>query len=103
MKLRGHSPGSALRITLRDNVITVIAPIADTPAAKAGIRAQDKIMRINGESTKNFTPLDAVKLLRGPKGSSVTISIFREGFQELQDIDLIRDTIPLQSVEIICR
>ncbi len=96
---QGSFTGVGIEITLRDNVITVIAPIADTPAAKAGIRAQDKIMRINGESTKNFTPIDAVKLLRGPKGSSVTISIFREGFKELKDIELVRDTIPLQSVK----
>ncbi len=96
---QGSFTGIGIEITLRDNIITVIAPIADTPADKAGIKAQDKIMRINGESTKNFTPLDAVKLLRGPKGSSVTISIFREGFKDLQDIELIRDTIPLQSVK----
>ncbi|MEE4165846.1 MAG: S41 family peptidase [Desulfocapsaceae bacterium] len=96
---QGSFTGIGIEITLRDNVITVIAPIADTPAAEAGIRAHDKIMKINGESTKNFTPLDAVKLLRGEKGSSVTISIFRDGFKELKDIELVRDTIPLQSVK----
>ncbi len=96
---QGSFTGIGIEITLRDNVITVISPIADTPAANAGIKAHDKIMRINGESTKNFTPLDAVKLLRGPKGSSVTISIFRDGFKELKDIELIRDTIPLHSVK----
>ncbi len=96
---QGSFTGIGIEITLRDNVITVISPIADTPAAKAGIKAHDKIMRINGESTKNFTPLDAVKSLRGPKGSTVTISIFRDGFKELQDIELIRDTIPLRSVK----
>lgn len=96
---QGSFTGIGIEITLRDNVITVISPIADTPAAKAGIKAHDKIMRINGELTKNFTPLDAVKLLRGPKGSSVTISIFRDGFKELKDIELIRDTIPLHSVK----
>lgn len=96
---QGSFTGIGIEITLRDNVITVISPIADTPAAKAGIKAHDKIMRINGESTKNFTPLDAVKSLRGPKGSTVTISIFRDGFKELQDIELMRDTIPLRSVK----
>jgi carboxyl-terminal processing protease len=96
---QGSFTGIGIEITLRDNVITVISPIADTPAAKAGIKAHDKIMRINGELTKNFTPLDAVKLLRGAKGSSVTISIFRDGFKELKDIELIRDTIPLHSVK----
>ena len=96
---QGSFTGIGIEITLQDNIITVIAPIADTPAAKAGIKAQDKIMKINGEPTKNITPLEAVKLLRGPKGSKVTISIFREGFRELKDIELVRDTIPLQSVK----
>jgi len=96
---QGSFTGIGIEITLRDNVITVISPIADTPAAKAGIKAHDKIMKIDGEPTKNFTPLDAVRLLRGPKGTSVTISIFREGFKELKDIELVRDIIPMHSVK----
>jgi len=95
----GSFTGIGIEITLQDDIITVIAPIADTPAAKAGIKAQDQIIKIDGISTKNKTPLDAVKLLRGPKGSEVTISIYRKGFSELKDITLIRDTIPLHSVK----
>ena len=96
---QGSFTGIGIEITLRNNVITVIAPIADTPADKAGIKAHDKIVKINGEPTKNKTPLDAVKLLRGKKGSEVTISIYREGTRKLKDITLIRDTIPLHSVK----
>ena len=96
---QGEFTGIGIEITLKDNVITVIAPIADTPAAKAGIKARDKIIKINGEATKNKTPLDAVKLLRGQKGTEVTISIYREGFKKLKDFTLVRDTIPLHSVK----
>jgi len=64
----------------------------------AGIKANDKIIKINGEFTKGKSPFDAAKLLRGPKGSEVTISIFREGWQELKDFTLSRDVIPRQSV-----
>lgn len=94
----GAFTGIGIEITLKDGVITVISPIEDTPAAKAGIKANDKIIKINGEFTKGKSPFDAVKLLRGPKGSEVTISIFREGWQELKDFTLSRDVIPLQSV-----
>ncbi|PID41653.1 MAG: peptidase S41, partial [Proteobacteria bacterium] len=62
-------------------------------------KARDKIVKINGEPTRNKTPLDAVKLLRGEKGTKVTISIYREGEKELRDITLTRDTIPLHSVK----
>ena len=96
---QGSFTGIGIEITLRDNVITVISPIADTPAARAGIKARDKIVKINGEPTKNKTPLDAVKLLRGEKGTEVTISIYREGEKNLLDVTLVRDTIPLHSVK----
>lgn len=94
----GAFTGIGIEITLKDGVLTVIAPIEDTPAAKAGIKANDRIIKINGEFTKGKSPFDAVKLLRGPKGSEVTISIFREGWQELKEFTLVRDIIPLQSV-----
>ena len=96
---QGSFTGIGIEIIMRDGIITVISPIEGTPAAEAGIKAQDKIIKINGEQTKGKTPLDAVKLLRGPKGSEVTISIFRDGWQELKDITLIRDVIPVHSVK----
>lgn len=94
----GAFTGIGIEITLKDGVITVISPIEDTPAAQAGIKANDRIIKINGEFTKGKSPFDAVKLLRGPKGSEVTISVFREGWQELKDIVLVRDVIPMHSV-----
>jgi len=95
----GSFTGIGIRITLRDGVITVIAPIADTPADAAGIKAHDQIVKIDGISTKGKTPYDAVKILRGPKGSEVTISIYREGWEYPKDFVLTRSEIPLESVK----
>jgi carboxyl-terminal processing protease len=95
----GSFTGIGIKITLQDGQITVISPIADTPADKAGIRANDRIMKIDGISTKGKTTYDAVKILRGPQNSEVTISIFRDGWEAPRDFTLIRSEIPLISVK----
>lgn len=95
----GSFTGIGIKITLQDGVITVISPIADTPADKADIKARDQIIKINGISTKGKTPYDAVKILRGPIGSEVTISIYREGWEYPKDFTLKRSEIPLESVK----
>jgi len=95
---RGNFSGVGIELTIRDSILTVISPIAGTPADKAGIMAKDLIVKINGEATKNMPSMEAVKLLRGPKGSEVTVSIYRDGWEELQDFTIIRDIISLHSV-----
>jgi len=95
----GSFTGIGIRITLRDGIITVISPIADTPAAEAGIKAHDQIVKIDGVSTKGKTPYDAVKILRGPIGSEVIISIYREGWEYPKDFVLKRSSIPVESVK----
>ena len=95
---RGNFSGIGIELTIRDSILTVISPIAGTPADKAGIMAKDMIVKINGEATKNMPSMEAVKLLRGPKGSKVTLSIYRDGWKKLQDFTIIRDIIPLHSV-----
>lgn len=95
----GSFTGIGIEITLQDGVITIISPIEDTPADRAGIKSQDKIIKIDGELTKGKTLFEAVKLLRGDKGSEVTISIYREGLEELQDFTLVRESIPMVSVK----
>ena len=95
----GSFTGIGIKITLEDGVITVISPIADTPADKAGIKAHDKIIKIDGEPTKGKTPFDAVKIMRGPKGSEVTLSIYRDGWQSSKDFTMRRSEIPLVSVK----
>jgi carboxyl-terminal processing protease len=95
----GSFSGIGIEITIKDGILTVVSPIEDTPAYRAGIKAGDQIIRIDEEMTKNLTLLDAVKKLRGKKGTSITISIHRSEWQELKDFTLVRDEIPLQSVK----
>lgn len=96
---RGSFTGIGIRITQRNGVITVIAPIADTPADKAGIQANDTILKIGDILTKGKTVYDTVEILRGPKGTEVTITVYREGWEAPRDITLMRSEIPLISVK----
>jgi carboxyl-terminal processing protease len=95
---KGRFEGLGIEITIREGVLTVVSPIEDTPAFKAGILAGDQILKIDGESTKNFTLMDSVKRLRGPRGTKVTITIMREGFTKPKEFTLVRDVIPVRSV-----
>lgn len=91
--------GLGIEITLKDDIITVVSPIEDTPAYSAGIKAQDQIIAIEGESTKDFTLFDAVRKLRGPKGTKVTITIIRKGLDKPKDFTITRDIIKIISVK----
>src|SRR5512143_2947559 len=95
---RGSFGGIGFEITIRDKVLTVVAPIEDTPASRAGIQSGDMILRIDGKSTKDITLMDAVRLMRGPQGTQVTITIMRQGFTEPKDLTLTRAIIPIRSV-----
>ncbi len=96
---RGEFGGLGIVIGLRDAWITVISPIDDTPAARAGIKARDKIIEIDGKSTEGFTTMDAVKLLRGKVGTSVTITIMRGDKGEPLHFTIIRGVIKLETVK----
>jgi carboxyl-terminal processing protease len=95
---RGSFGGIGFEITVRDKVLTVVAPIEDTPASRAGIQSGDMILRIDGKSTKDITLMEAVRLMRGPQGTQVTITIMRQGFTEPKDLTLTRAIIPIRSV-----
>ncbi|MDH4264601.1 MAG: S41 family peptidase [Deltaproteobacteria bacterium] len=95
---RGSFGGVGFEITIRDKVLTVVAPIEDTPAFRAGIQSGDQILRIGGKSTKDMNLMDAVKLMRGAEGTKVTITIMRNGFTEPKDLSLTRAIIPIRSV-----
>ena len=95
---KGRFEGLGIEITIKDSILTVVSPIEETPAYKAGISAGDQILKIDGESTKNFTLMDSVKRMRGPKGTKVTLTIMREGFTKPRDFTLVRDVIPVRSV-----
>jgi len=95
---RGRFEGIGIEITLKDGILTVVSPIEGTPAFRAGIVAGDQILKIEGEVTKNMTLPDAVKRLRGQKGTKVNVTIMREGFTKPQEFTLTRDVIPVRSV-----
>ena len=95
---KGRFEGLGIEITLKDGILSVVSPIEGTPAFKAGVLAGDQIIKIDGESTKNFTLVDSVKRLRGPRGTKVTITIMREGLPKPKDFTLVREVIPVRSV-----
>lgn len=97
IETKGTFTGIGIEITIKDDVITVVAPIEDTPAWKAGIRPGDKILRIDEKSTKGMKITEAVKLLRGPKGTQVKLTILR-GEKDIIEVTLTRDVIPIRSV-----
>jgi len=98
IETKGSFTGVGIEITTRDNAITVVSPIEGTPAYKAGIKAGDRIIKINDEVTGDMTLSDAVKRIRGPKGSSVKLTVRREGNDKPLDFNITRDVIPLRSV-----
>lgn len=99
VETKGEFGGLGIQIGIKDNILTVIAPIEDTPAYKAGIKAGDRIIKISGEATKDMGLHDAVSKMRGPKGTSVTITIMREGWKEPKDFTIIRDIIKIKSAK----
>ncbi|NNG00588.1 MAG: S41 family peptidase [Desulfobacteraceae bacterium] len=96
---QGEFTGIGIHVTMRDNLVTVIAPIEGTPAFKAGIQAGDRIIKVDGVTTDDLR--DAVNRMRGPKGTQVRITIVREGTPKPIDFDIVRDVIPINSVKAI--
>ena len=94
----GKFGGLGIEISIRDGVLTVVSPIEDTPAFKVGIKAGDKIIKIEEESTLDMTLQDAVSLLRGETGSPVTITIFRDSFKAPKEFTIVRAIIKVRSV-----
>ncbi|HCP09417.1 MAG TPA: peptidase S41, partial [Thermodesulfobacterium commune] len=99
IETKGTFTGIGIEITIKDDIITVVAPIEDTPAWKAGIKPGDKILKIEDKPTKGMSLIEAVKLLRGPKGTKVKITILRND-KDIKEITLVRDVIPIKSVKV---
>lgn len=95
----GKFGGIGIEITIRDDVLTVVSPIEDSPAFKAGIQSGDKIVKINGKSTKGMSLIEAVQKMRGPRGKKVTITIFRKGVRDPFDVTLTRAIIKVTSIK----
>lgn len=96
--ISGNFSGIGMEVGIRDNVVTVIAPLPETPAERAGLVAGDLILKIDGESTEGMQIDEAVSMIRGEKGTSVVLSVYREGDLEIKEISVTRDTISVPTV-----
>ncbi|MAG11430.1 MAG: peptidase S41 [Parcubacteria group bacterium] len=97
--LSGKFFGIGAEIGIRDTRLVVVAPLPDTPADRAGLLAGDNIVTIDGTESLSLSIEEAVDLIRGPKGTVVTLGIFREGFDEITDFPITRGEIVLKSVD----
>ncbi|MEW6171069.1 MAG: PDZ domain-containing protein, partial [Candidatus Omnitrophota bacterium] len=95
----GKFGGLGIEVTLKDKLLTVISPIEDSPAWKAGIKSGDRIVKINNEITRGINLSDAVRKLRGKPGTDVTITVWREGEEKLLDFKITRDIIKAEDIK----
>jgi carboxyl-terminal processing protease len=99
VETRGSFGGLGIEITVKNDILTVVAPIDGTPATKAGIKSGDEIVKIENDFTKGMTLTDAVKRMRGPKGSKIHLTLHREGIPDLFTVTVTRDVIRIDSVK----
>lgn len=98
-EIKGSFEGIGAELGIKDKILTVVAPLKDTPAWNAGIKAGDKILKIDKTSTNNLTTDEAIDLIRGPKGTSVTLTILRPGENTTRDITVIREKIQIPTID----
>ncbi len=98
IETKGAFGGLGIEITVKDGILTVISPIEDTPAAKAGLKPGDMILKIDDKFTKDMNINDSVKRMRGQKGTKVVLTIMRDGFERPKEFTLVRDVIQVKSV-----
>lgn len=99
VETKGEFGGVGIQIGVKENRLAVIAPIEGTPAYRAGIKSGDFIIKVNDETTKDLTLMDAVQKMRGPKGSKINLTIQRDGTPDPLQFTLVRDTIKIESVK----
>jgi carboxyl-terminal processing protease len=98
-EIKGSFEGIGAEVGMKNGVITIIAPLDDSPAQKAGIRSGDKILKVGDRSTAEMTIEEAVDLMRGTRGTQVVLTVFHEGDTETQEITITRDLIQIKSVK----
>lgn len=101
--MAGTFSGIGAEIAIKNDQLMIVSPLSDSPAEKAGIRARDRILAIDGESTYGITIEEAVTTIRGPEGTTVKLLIGREDFEEPQEISITRGKIIVKSVELEIR
>jgi len=95
----GKFGGLGIEITIKDGLLTIVTPIEDTPAWKAGLKTNDRIVKINNELTRDMTLTDAVKRLRGKAGEAVNITILRESEKKILEFKIVRDIIKINNIK----
>ncbi|MDD2941652.1 MAG: S41 family peptidase [bacterium] len=98
VETKGEFGGLGIEITVKDGFLTVVSPIEDSPAARAGVKPGDRIIKIEDEFARDMTLHEAIQKMRGPKGSPIRISVHRESAKDLIPITIIRDVIHVDSV-----
>lgn len=98
--MAGTFEGIGAEVALKNNSITIVAPLDGMPAQKAGLKAGDRILSVNGTSTEGLSTDATVRLIRGPKGTKVKLSIMRDGFSAAKTFEITRDVINVKSVKI---
>ena len=97
--ITGRFEGIGAELGIKNKILTVIAPLEDSPAEKSGLRAGDKIIKINGETAAEISIDEAVDKIRGPKGTKVKLTVFRNGDAEAREIEITREIINVKSVK----
>jgi len=97
--LSGEFGGVGMEIEIKDEILTVVTPLKGTPAEKAGIKPGDLVLEIDGESTRGLDITTAVNKIRGPKGTTVVLTMMREGWNRTREVPVVRDTINLPIID----
>lgn len=98
IETKGSFGGIGIEITIRKGVLTIVSPLEGTPADRVGLKANDLIIKIDNEFTKDMTLMDAVHKMRGPKGTKVHLTIMRKGWKIPKEFEITRDIISIKSV-----
>ncbi len=98
-QIHGSFGGIGAEIGMKDKVLTIVAPLKDTPAWNAGIKSGDKILKIDKTDTSNMTIDKAISLIRGEKGTPVTLTIFRPGEKQTREFKVVRDVITIPTID----
>ena len=96
--LSGSFSGIGVEIGVRNDLLTIISPLKDTPGERAGLKPGDIVLKINGKDSTNITTTEAVSLIRGERGTQVVLTIMRDGWNNTKDFKIMRDTIKVDSV-----
>jgi len=98
-EIAGNFTGVGMEIGVKDETLTVVAPLKNTPAERAGIRSGDQILKIDDSVTSGLDVEKAIKMIRGEKGTTVTLTIFREGYRQPKEIKIVRDIINIPTLD----